>query len=77
MSQLLITDLEGSTITSLEERASRNGRTPQDEAKAILTDALSPKAKALAGVDAIYHRLVATGRTFSDSVELLREDRER
>lgn len=77
MSQLLLTDLEDATISTLEERAARHGRTPQDEAKAILAEALTPKAKALAGVDAIYNRLAASGRVFSDSVELLREDRER
>lgn len=30
-----------------------------------------------ARVDAIYSRLAATGRTFGDSAELLREDRDR
>jgi len=43
MSQLLLTDLKDRTINTLEERAARNGRTPPEEAKAILIEALAPK----------------------------------
>lgn len=78
MSELIITDLESTTISDLEERATRNGRTPPEEAKAILTVVLASKPiNPWAGVDAIFNRLAASGRTFSDSVELIREDRER
>ena len=78
MSQLLLTDLEDTTINTLEERATRNGRTPPEEAKAILVEALANKpTNPWAGVDAIFNRLSSSGRIFSDSVELLREDRER
>ena len=52
--------------------------TPSEKPKAIsgqenLTDVPGPWAS----VDAIYERLRATGRTFSDSANLLREDRDR
>ena len=78
MSQLIITDLESTILSDLEERATRNGRSPTEEAKAIHTDALASKPiNPWAGVDAIFNRLAASGRTFSDGVELIREDRER
>jgi antitoxin FitA len=78
MSQLMLSELDDSTIVSLEKRAKSNGRTPAEEAKAILRDALACRPPTpWAGVDAIYNRLAESGRTFSDSVELLREDRDR
>ena len=52
--------------------------TVPSEAKAILSAALHGKGpEPWAPVDAIYDRLAATGRTFSDSADLLREDRNR
>jgi hypothetical protein len=44
---------------------------------AILLQALRPDAAAWAGANAIRERLASAGRSFSDSAELLREDRER
>jgi plasmid stability protein len=78
MPQLLIPDVETAIWEQLRERASRHGRTVETEAKAILTQALRPaEADPWSAVDAIRQRLAATGRDFSDSVELLREDRQR
>lgn len=78
MSELLLTELESETTSSLEERAREHGRTPQDEAKAILRDALAEFPKGTwDDVDAIFNRVAASGRSFSDSTELLLEDRER
>jgi plasmid stability protein len=58
--------------------AARHGRTPAQEAQAILTETLGgSRPDVWAAVDAIRHRLKATGRTFSDSADLLREDRDR
>lgn len=76
MSQLLIPDLDDDTLTRLKERAARHGRTPETEARAILSNALGPNDP-WAAADALYRELSATGRTFSDSAELLREDRDR
>jgi len=76
MSQLLLTDLEDATISTLEERATRNGRTPQDEAKAIITEVLAPKPYSWSRVNAIFNEIAQHGMQ-PDSVEIIREDRER
>ena len=76
MAELVLADMEDAVLRGLEERAARQGRTPAEEAKAILTQALRPDVPdAWAPVDIIYRRLEASGRSFSDSAELLREDR--
>jgi plasmid stability protein len=78
MSELVITGVDDLVLHDLRERASRHGRTPAEEAKSILADALSgARTEAWAPVDAIYQRLAASGQTFSDSADLLREDRDR
>jgi plasmid stability protein len=78
MAELVLTDVENEVVRRLEERATSHGRTPTEEAKAILSEALRAKnAVGWAPVDEIYARLAASGRTFSDSADLLREDRDR
>jgi plasmid stability protein len=78
MPELILTDVDDVVLQDLQERATRNGRTPTEEAKAILLEALrSNGPNVWAPVDAIYRRLTASGRTFSDSGALLREDRDR
>ena len=78
MAGLNLTDMAEAILDRLEERARRHGRTAEQEAKAVLTAALCGNASdPWAEVDAIYRRLAATGKTFSDSAELLREDRDR
>jgi plasmid stability protein len=78
MAELVLTDVDNSVLHILEERALRHGRTPAEEAKAILAEALHDRRPdAWAQVDKIYHRLAASGRTFSESADLLREDRDR
>ena len=76
MPQVLIRDVDAEVLERLKARAQRHGRSLQAE----LRDAL----RELSGVDkeAIQERLAKVramfaGRTFSDSVELIREDRER
>lgn len=78
MAEILLTGVEEAVLHRLQERAIRHGRTPPDEAKAILTHALhTPNAGAWSGVDSIFERLSKTGQQFTDSAELLREDRDR
>lgn len=77
MSEIVIS-VDESTLRLLQEQASAHGRTPEAEAKAILGDALAPSGQgAWARVNAIRQGLAASGRSFSDSTELLREDRDR
>ena len=76
MSQLLIPDLDDAVLARLREQARRHGRAVETEAKVILSDALR-LSDPWAGADAIFNDLAATGRTFSDSADLIREDRDR
>jgi plasmid stability protein len=77
MSALVIPDLDDSTLARLRELAISHGRTAEAEAKAILAEALQAPPDPWASINAFRERLAASGRTFSDSTELLREDRER
>ena len=78
MAELVLTDVDDTVLHHLRERATHHGRTPAEEATVILSEALHGQpAEDWAAVDAIYHRLAASGRTFSDSADLLREDRDR
>jgi plasmid stability protein len=76
MSQLVIPDLDDATLARLKERAARHGRTVETEAKAILSEALpSAGPDQWGAVNALREELVASGRTFPDSTDLIREDR--
>jgi hypothetical protein len=78
MSAALTLHVEEQILIRLGERAAAHGRSPEAEANAILLQALQPPVSAAwAGVNAIRERLAKSGRSFGDSAELLREDRER
>ena len=78
MQELVLTDVDDVVLRDLRERAARHGRTPEEEAKEILVEALRCSHPDVWGpVDAIYQRLAASGRSFTDSADLLREDRDR
>jgi plasmid stability protein len=78
MPSLLIPDVQESTLSRLFERAAAHKRTPEAEAKAILEQLLqSHPTVGWDQVNAFRQRLAASGRSFGDSTELLREDRER
>jgi plasmid stability protein len=76
MSQLTIHNLDDAVWRGLNERAAAHGQTPEDVARAILVEALAKaEPDPWAEVNAIRERLAASGRTFSDSAELIAEDR--
>jgi antitoxin FitA len=77
MAQVLVRDLDESTVERLKERARQHGRSLQAEAKAILQEAAAmfTMEEALAN-SKDWHRRLA-GRKHSDSAALLREDRDR
>ena len=78
MTQLLLTDLDDELLIDLRERADRHGRTPPEEAKAILSETLGTRRiSSWAEVNAIFEELSRTRVQTTDSVDLLREDRER
>jgi len=78
VAQLLVRNVDDDVVRRLKKRARQRGHSLQVELKEILEESaqfdyeLSWKA-----ADRIYRKLKATGKSFSDSAELLREDRER
>lgn len=76
MAQVLIREVEPEVIEKLKERARANGRSLEAELRQIFRQAAGEKQpRDLSEVERI--RALFAGRSFSDSVELLREDRER
>jgi len=77
MAQILVRDLEPAVVERLKRRARSNGRSLQAEVAQILQEAarVYTPEEALA-LSEMWHRRLA-GRTFSDSADLIREDRER
>ncbi|HXH93464.1 MAG TPA: hypothetical protein VNN25_17920 [Thermoanaerobaculia bacterium] len=75
---VLISDLDEKTVNELKKRAETGNRSLQAELKAIIQEATARDwQRTWAAADHIFEELRATGRKFSDSTELLREDRER
>ena len=78
MPELIISHLDPTMLAQLNQRASQHGRTLEDEVKSILEQAATtPSPTIWSAVDAIREQLAATGRDFSDSAQLVREDRQR
>ena len=76
MAQVLVCDLDDSVVEKLTERAKSRGRTLEDELRLIFEQAASGwHGQSALPVEQI-QKLFA-GRTFSDSADLLREDRDR
>jgi plasmid stability protein len=77
---VLIRDLSDKTIKELKKRAADNNRSLQAELKEIL-DATADRGRHLRkwrkDTDRVYNELKKSGRTFSDSTELIRQDRDR
>lgn len=76
MAQLLIRNLDEETINNLKVLAKKHNRSLQGEVKLVLEGYASrPTETPLEIANRWQNRFV--GRTFSDSAELVREDRER
>jgi plasmid stability protein len=77
MAQILVRDLEPAVVERLKARARCHGRSLQAEVAQILREAarMYTPEEALA-LSETWHRRLA-GKTFSDSADLIREDRER
>ncbi len=79
MPNILIRDLSTETVAALKRRARQHRRSLQQEVAAVLEEAATqpeqPSPHELA--EAIRARLAATGRIFTDSTALIREDRAR
>jgi antitoxin FitA len=76
MANVLVQDLSEATLTLLRRRAERHGRSLEDEVRTIIENSAQGEfAEARRGVEEI--RAMLGGRRFSDSAELIREDRDR
>ena len=76
MAQLLVRDLDPAVVRRLKDKARQNRRSLQGEVKAILEEAAAraTRAEAMAVIEKWQRRW--GDRVFSDSAELIREDRE-
>ena len=76
MPQLLVRDIPEETVAALKKRAKEHGRSAEAEHRAILQDALKPKVDHWKEIDRLRHELAESGRTFADSTESIRRDRD-
>ena len=78
VARLFIEDVAEATVAKLKDRASHHGRSLQQELKLILEEAARQNsAESWEAIHQFRRRLQESGRVFSDSTDLLREDRER
>ena len=78
MAQVLVRNLNERVVARLKKRAANRGRSLQAEVKMILEEASKEDATDFwKEADRIRERLKRSGRTFSDSTALIREDRDR
>lgn len=77
MPSILIRDLAPATIKRLKVRAAENHRSLQAEAKEIIERGIQEKTHAELRREAEEFSKRFAGRKMTDSVELIREDRER
>jgi plasmid stability protein len=77
MASLTISGLDDQLVERLKERARDNDRTPEEEVRSLIEEAVTPKSKAqlLAEADAI--AALTRGKVKVDSTDLIREDRDR
>lgn len=77
MAQIIVRNLDEAVVDRLKERAERNHRSLEAEVRQILEDASEQLSwdEAWARIDAFRQRMIDSGRTFSDSTDLIRDDR--
>ena len=76
MAQVLVRNLPADTVENLRSRARRNGRALETELRLILNRAAAEQTDSnIESVDRV--RALFAGRTFCDSTDLIREDRDR
>ena len=79
MAQILVRELDKEVVEQLKRRAKEDGRSLQSEVKLIIERAANEPRVDMEGAQKILRefRKRFKGRKFTDSVELIREDRER
>ena len=76
MAQILVRNLDEAVVDRLKSRATQHNRSLQAEVKTILEQAAQVDAKTAREL-AMSIRKQFAGREFTDSVDLIREDRDR
>ena len=75
MAHLVLHDVDPTVIVELLRRAEPHGRTIEDEAKAVLEEALGlSSARSLQAARRIRSELAGSGGQFADSAAVLREE---
>lgn len=77
MAQLLVRDIDARLIERLKKKAKQHNRSLQGEVKCIIEEEAKKMTMEESKVLAEKWRKRLAGRKFSDSAELIREDRER
>lgn len=79
MAQILVRNLDEKTVRSLKNRAKKEGRSLQSKVKSILEQAAQEPTVDMEAARKILaeFRRKFKGRKFPDSVDLVREDRQR
>lgn len=77
MAQVLVRQLDKKVVIRLKKRAKEHGRSLQSEVKTILEEAVPDYEAAWKRIESFRTRLGKSGRTFTDSADLIREDRDR
>ncbi len=78
MADVLIRNIDQETLDRLKARADFNNRSLQEELKELLEDYSGVnRDKSVEIIREIQERYKASGRIFPDSVDMIREDRER
>ena len=75
--QVLVRDIEPDVVNRLKERARQNGRSFEAELRVILKEAASEEKNTDMLAESRKIRALLKGHDFSDSTELIREDRNR
>jgi hypothetical protein len=76
MAQVLVRDVDPEVVEKLKVRARRNQRSLEAELRVVLEEAVQEPNFAIRD-DVQRVRALFSGRSFTDSATLLREDRER
>lgn len=77
MAQVLVRQLDEKVVERLKKRAREHGRSLQSEVKTILEEAVPDYEAAWQRIETFRRRMKQSGRKFSDSAVLIREDRDR
>ena len=77
MAQVLVRQLSDQVVNRLKKRAKEQGRSLQAEVKTILEEAVPDYEQAWKRIDTLRDKLKRSGKAFSDSADLIREDRDR